>query len=179
MFKRSRRSESDSTKGRGRAVQPPDLVVQGLRDRLLGLTSREIRATPTAMLPRVWGVVMDTGRPAGLVTLGAMADGSASLFQGNGWGVQISASSLPGGSVALGTMLATAETCLVRLTPVAGHHLPEIGKVRIVVRTYDGDLATDAVEDDLGYGRHALSTLFHAAQGLTTLLHEKAKPLKQ
>lgn len=130
------------------------------------------------MLPRVWGLVMDTGRPAGLVTLGAFCDGSASLYQGNGWGVQVNTATLPGGAVALGTMLAIAETCLVRLTPVGSHHLPEIGKVRIVIRTYDGDLGTDAVEDDLGYGRHSLSTLFHTAQELTTLLHEKAKPLR-
>ena len=36
--------------------------------------------------------------------------------------------------------------------------------------TYDGQQADEADEDDLGYGRHPLSPLFHAAHEVLTEL---------
>lgn len=180
MFKRDRTKATEGGKARGHnPVAPPEPLVAERRQRLLALDPAALRLKPSAMLPRVWGFVMDTGRPAGLLTVAALADGKMALLQGNGWGTELPATALPGSAAMIGALLAVAETQLLRLTPTSTYPLPDLGRVRILVRTFDGDLAGDAPEDDLGFGRHPLSPLFHAAQTLTGTLHEKAKPLSR
>lgn len=86
-----------------------------------------VAIVPSARLPRVWAVLMETGYPGAVATLAALADGTTSLYLSAG---------------------------------------------RVVLRalTYDGQQADEADEDDLGYGRHPLSPLFHAAHDVLTEL---------
>jgi hypothetical protein len=57
--------------------------------------------------------------------------------------------------------------------------LPAAGRVVLRALTYDGPRAAEADEDDLGYHRHPLSDVFHAAHEVITelrLLDQSRKP---
>jgi len=64
-------------------------------------------------------------------------------------------------------LLDLAERHLDRLPATLDTALPAAGRVVLRALTYDGQQAD---EDDLGYGRHPLSPLFHAAHDVLTEL---------
>lgn len=144
-------------------------VYQGLRAQILGLEPAEAGLQQGPTHPIVWGALMETAYPRGTATLVSLADGTTSLYLSTGGGI------IGGGfhqAVANATrsFLEGLERHLPMLQPDPDAALPAAGLVRIHALTYTGRLFADASEDDLGYGRHHLSPVFHAAQRVITEL---------
>ena len=100
----------------------------------------------------------------------ALADGTTSLYVSTGSGI------IGGGfhqAVADATraFLACVEEHLAELRPDTDDAaLPGTSRVIIRALTYQGRLAAEAAEDDLGHGRHSLSPVFHAGHQVITQL---------
>jgi len=147
----------------------PDEVFLSLRGKVLGLDPEEVAIAASPRLPRVWAVLMETGYPGGVATLAALADGTTSLYLSSGGGM-IGAGGQPQVADATLRLLDVAERYLDRLPATLDTALPAAGRVVLRALTYDGQQADEADEDDLGYGRHPLSPLFHAAHDVLTEL---------
>lgn len=141
-------------------------VYTGLRQQLLTLDPKNIGLSPSAT-NRVWAVLMETGYPEAVVTLATIGDGTVSLYFSNG-----------GGIIGVGQHEGPRRTCLALLSvapeflkyarPTKDFGLPTKGQTRFVFLTYDGALAAEAPEDDLGNKRSPLSPLFFKAQDVIT-----------
>lgn len=143
----------------------PAETARQLRQQALDVSASQLGLAPTTGRPRVWGVLMETGYPEAAASLIAFADGTTSLYFSSGGGV-IGAGQHAAVRAATEAFLAAAEGHLDALTPARDTSLPPEGKVRFLVRTFDGTLSGEADEDDLGNGRHRLSPLFHAGHAV-------------
>jgi hypothetical protein len=47
--------------------------------------------------------------------------------------------------------------------------------VLFYVKTFDGTLFAEGAEDDLGEGRHALSSVFHSGHRVIAAVHESSE----
>jgi hypothetical protein len=117
------------------------------------------------------GLLMETGYPEAVVTLVALADGTASLYFSNG-GALIGAGQHERPAVAARSLLAFALHNLAHLELTTAYPLPKPGHTRFYVLTTDGVRTAEALEDDLGHNRHVLSPLFYAAHELITEMRE-------
>lgn len=116
---------------------------------------------------RVWGVLMEMGSAAGVITLATISDGAVSLYFSNG-----------GGIIGIGeheeprkaglALVSAAPEFLKHTNPATTFPLPEPGHTRFYFMTYDGILAADTLEDELGKDRSPLSPLFFKAQEVIT-----------
>ena len=149
----------------------PAALVRDLRQRALTVTATDIGIAPSSALAHVWGVIMETGYPEAVVSLVVCADGTTSLYFSTGGGI-IGAGEHPSVRDAGGQMLRMAEAHLPTFVPVAATPFPDVGRVRFHVRTFAGIVGAEASEDDLGYGRHPLSPVFHAAHAVITAARE-------
>jgi len=140
----------------------PVAIYSDLREQALAVTAKSLGVTDG-----VHGVLMETGYPEAVVTLVALADGSASLYYSNGGGI-IGAGGYKGPAVAARSLVAFAAHNLKKLSPATATPLPASGRTRFYVLTARGTFTAEASEDDLGENRHSLSPLFYAAQGLIT-----------
>ena len=137
-------------------------IYRDLRAKALRLDPAEVGITPGDAGGQVFGVVMDTGYAEGISTLVALGDGATSLYFSTGGGV------IGGGEheqVAEATrrLVSAAEASFGGMAPDDGEDLPATGEVIIRALGFEGTRATREPEDDLGYGRSALSGVFHAA----------------
>lgn len=162
MFKRRRsRDKRDGT--------PPGETLAGLRRMVLNLDPAEAGIAPSSDYPRVWGALMETGYSEGVATLVALADGTTSLYTSSGFGM------IGGGAhasvvAANQAFLSAVEAHLDQLAASGDTAMPAEGWVTLRALTYTGQRATEALEDDLGYGRHELSPVFHAGHDVITQL---------
>jgi hypothetical protein len=114
---------------------------------------------------------METGFPKSVATLVAFADGSTSLYFSNGGGV-IGAGEHESVRRAADELLSSAEQHIALFVPANRTPLPGLGRVCFYVHSFGGIQTAEAAEDDLGYGRHPLSNVFHSAQGVITAIRE-------
>lgn len=61
-----------------------------------------------------------------------------------------------------------AQVFVGQTEPTATFDLPQPGRVRFQLLTVGGGRTAEAGEDELGFGRHPLSPLFHAGQDVIT-----------
>jgi len=144
-------------------------VYQGLRAQILGLDPAAAGLQQGQAHAALWGALMETGYPRGTATLVSLADGTTSLYLSTGGGI------IGGGfhqavATATRSFLEELERHLPMLQPDPDAALPAVGRVRIRALTYTGRLFAEASEDDLGYGSHQLSPVFHAAHRVITEL---------
>jgi hypothetical protein len=133
-----------------------------LRAQALQLNAAEVgSADPT------FGVLMETGYPEAVLSLLALANGTASLYFSNGGGI-IGSGQREGPAVAARSLVAFAAHNLGYLAETADYPLPQPGRTRFYVLTANGVVSADAPECEFGENRHVLSPLFYAAQGLIT-----------
>jgi hypothetical protein len=151
-------------------ADPAD-VIRGLRDMVLTVDPATLNLTPTAGRPHVWGVLMETGYEDATASLVAFADGTTSLYFSNGGGI-IGAGEHAAVREASEGLLSAAESHVGRFAPVPDAALPAPGRVRFLVRTFNGTLGAEAAEADLGAGAHPLSAVFFAAHGVITAIRE-------
>jgi hypothetical protein len=149
----------------------PADVIRGLREQALTLDPATLKLTPTPGRPHVWGVLMETGYEQAAASLVAFADGTTSLYLSNGGGV-IGAGEHAAVRQASEGLLSAAESHVGRFAPVPDTALPPPGRVRFVIRTFNGTLGAEVAEADLGGGAHPLSAVFFAAHGVITAIRE-------
>ena len=140
----------------------PADTARALRQQALTVEAGALGLAPGPARQHVWGILMETGYPEGIATLVVLADGTTSLYFSNGGGV-IGAGGHELVRAASDALLSAAEGYLAGFGAVDGTPLPDVGRVRFYVRTFDGMRGAEADEDDLGEHRHQLSPVFHAA----------------
>lgn len=129
---------------------------------MLHLNSADAGIHPTPELTLVWGLVMDTTDEVGGYSLVALADGTTSLYTTTGGGM-IGAGEQVQVAAATRAALRVVEAHLDQLPPATNSDLPPVGSVVLRALSYDGQRAVQALERDLGEGRHPQSDIFHAA----------------
>jgi hypothetical protein len=149
----------------------PAATSRGLREQALSIGSADVGVTPSAALAQVWGVLMETGYKTAVASLVVFADGTTSLYFSSGGGV-IGAGEHARVRAASDALLTSAEAHVAQFAPVAETPLPAPGRVRFHVRTYNGIVAAEADEQDLGFGEHPLSPVFRAGHGVITELRK-------
>jgi len=162
MF-RKRRQETQQPAGEAS-------VFAGLRNQILSLDPASIGLRPTTDRPRVWGALMDMGRPNDTwATIVALADGTTSMYTSTGGGI-IGAGTRPAVAAASTAWLSTIERHLDLLPEATESPLPPSGFVAIRALCFGQHRAIEALEDDLGHGQHPAYALFRSAHGVITEL---------
>ncbi len=146
--------------------QRPDL-----RGQIFSTSAEDLRLSPTADHPHVWGALMEFGLPNGVATIVAIADGTVSMYTSTGGGV-IGAGAHEKVRAAASAYLATAEQMysLFKLTEV--FPLAREGMVTFYLLAFDGRRIAEASDDELRTGRHALSELYENGQRVITAMRE-------
>jgi hypothetical protein len=151
----------------GKPKSDPIEMSRKLRGQALSVAPGELGLAPTAALQHVWGVLMELGYPEAVATLVVLGEGTTSLYISTGGGI-IGAGEHPPVRAAAEKLLAATEAHLAGFQPAGETPLPQTGRVRFYVRTFDGILGAEADEQDLGHGRHKLSPVFHAGHAVIT-----------
>ena len=147
----------------------PNGVYSGLRHQALSTNRTEVgMAAPTTDAP-VWGILMETGYDSVTVTLAALSDGSTSLYFSNGGGL-IGGHSHEAVRGANSAFINQANLSLSDLKHCETFPIPETAHTVFYVLTDSGIFTGGALEEDLGYGRHQLSALFHACHEVISQL---------
>lgn len=139
----------------------------GLRRLVLSTAPADLGLTVDADPERVYGVLMETGYDAAVVTIVSLIDGTTSMYISTGGGT-IGAGEHEPVAEATRAFVAMAQLFVGQTEPAAAFALPDLGRVRFQLLTVGGGRTAEAAEDDLGFGRHALSPLFHAGQDVLT-----------
>jgi hypothetical protein len=153
-------------RARGEAEPPPAEIYLELRQQVLTLTPAQLDDALPADEP-ILALLMETGYPEAVATLVVVADGSASLYFSNGGGI-IGAGEHGSVAEASRRWLEVARDFLPQLAAVTDPPPPEEGLTQFVGVTRTGVRSTVVPQGDLAEGRHPLSPLFHAGQGVIT-----------
>ena len=112
---------------------------------------------------------MKTGHGPVTATLFALADCTTGLYLSNGGDV-IGGQGHETVRIANASFINQANHSLEHLTPTGLFPIPQPAHTVFYVLTDSGILTGGALENDLGYGRHPLSPLFHAGHEVITQL---------
>ena len=156
--------------GRKRDTPPDDDDVEGsagLRRLVLSTSPEDLGLAVGADPDRVYGVLMETGYEAAVVTIVSLIDGTTSMYFSAGGGT-IGAGEHEPVAEATRAFVAMAQVFVGQTEPTQTFELPDLGRVRFQLLTVGGGRTAEADENDLGYGRHPLSPLFHAGQDVVT-----------
>ena len=156
-------------RAREEAAGPGSAAYHGLRIQALSIERASVGIpAPPADAP-IWAVLMEMGFANGTATLFAAADGTTSLYYSGGGGV-IGMQGHETVRRANVTLLAQANRSAVYMRPTSAFTLPTAGVTLFYARTDAGVLTGSGSDDDLGRGRHDLSSLFHAGHAVLTEL---------
>jgi hypothetical protein len=148
-------------------VPMPAQVYMDLRNMVLTLDPSKIGAKQSPETPHVWGMLMEMGYSQAPVTLVSLADGTTSLYFGNGGGM-IGGGEHEAIAQASKAFIATSEKYFQRMTPTRSFPLPAVGRVKFYILTFSGVYTVDVDENELGGGGHELSPLFASGQEVIT-----------
>jgi hypothetical protein len=146
-------------------------VMRNLREQALTVSAEELKIVPSSTRPNVFGILMETGYSKGVASLVTFTDGTTSLYFSGGGGI-IGAGQHATVRSTLETLFDIAEEHLGEFVVAASTPLPNVGEVRFYLRTFKGLVAAESSEDDLGFGRHQLSRLFHAGHATIAAVRE-------
>ena len=134
----------------------------GMRKQVLKLDDKQI---PEIKGKEVWAVLMETGRDEEVISVVAVAEGSASLYYSNG-----------GGMIGLGkdTNVRSSSLAFVKksasflkfMKRVEAFPLPKPGQTVFYLVTPKGVYSYQADRDDLGRQQDKLSALYYAGHEL-------------
>lgn len=132
-------------------------VYTGMREMVLNLNDDEISELTEKP---VWAVLMETGYDGAVVSVVAIADGTASLYFSNG-----------GGMIGLGehanvrhaslAMVSSSDKYIKKMAKTESFPLPKKGETIFYIVTPEGTYTYKAKEDDLGNKRDELSPFFY------------------
>ena len=138
-----------------------------LRHQALSIQRTEVGIPEPPPEAPAWGILMETGYPEGTATLLALSDGTTSVYLSSGGGV-IGGHAHQNVRQANAEFVESANHYYQHLEPTDSFPVPAEGHTLFYVLTDSGVLTGAGREDDLGYGRHPLSSLFHAGQRVIT-----------
>jgi hypothetical protein len=147
----------------------PGGVYTGLRRKALSIRRNQVGIGPSTSTATVWGGLMEIGRPRTTASLFVLVDGTASLYLSSGGGV-IGGQAHDTVRAAGARFLETANALAQHLKLTTTYPLPAVEQTLFYLLTDDGILTAGDPDDDLGNGRHPLSSLFHAGHGVLTQL---------
>jgi hypothetical protein len=158
-----------SSSKRSEPVPDPAPIYIDMRNRVITLDPKDVGIVPTKETPNVWGTLMEMGYPTAVVTLLSLADGTTSLYFGNGGGI------LGGGghenvSNRSKAFIAMAEKFFRQMKTTEMFPLPLVGTVKFYIFTFSGVYTADVDEFDLGERKHAFSPLYDLGQDVITQL---------
>lgn len=152
-----------------RCVPEPAEVYTQLRNAILNLDPGKHGLNPQNGTPAVWGMLMEMGFPEAAVTLVVLAEGTTSLYFGNGGGI-LGAGTLPMIAEASQNCLAQALVNRPLFQPAQSFPLPEVERVNFILLTFDGAMVAEAGWDSLGCGGHDLWRLWECGQEVISRL---------
>ena len=150
--------------GRKSKSTPPAVsdVFTGLRDRIFTMDPADVGLQPSWPGAQLWAAMLETRFPAAIVTLVCVGDGTTSMYFSNGGGV-IGSGQHPQVHAASIEFLKIMQANVQTFTRTDDVSYPETGISVMRAMTFEGPFIASAREDDLGYKRHALWPVFHAA----------------
>ena len=152
----------------------PMEVIRRLREQAFQLSAADLELSPTPSRPHVWGAIMELGYPTGIATLLSFAEGTTSLYFGNGGGV-VGAGEHESVRAAAEVFLDAVEAHRAGLNAVEETPTPRIGRVRFYARTFGGTLGAEATEDQLRQKLHPLSPVFFAGHAVISAIRESSE----
>jgi hypothetical protein len=160
---------------RKKKPDPAD-VMREMRERVFSMPPGEIGLEPGPGHRSVWCVLMEMIRPnKAVVSLVTIADGTTSLYFSSGGGI-IGAGQHATVREESDRFIALIDEHVEAFAPTEDHPMPEIGRVRFYVRTFDGLRTAEADERELGEQRHSLSPLFLAGHSVIAAVREATPP---
>jgi hypothetical protein len=139
----------------------------GLRRLVLSTSPEDLGLAVDADPDRVYGVLMEIGYDAAVVTIVSLIDGTTSMYVSTGGGT-IGAGEHEPVAEASRNFVAMAQVFVGQTQPTTSFELPHPGRVSFQMLTTGGGRSAEAPEDELGPGRHPLSPLFRAGQDVVT-----------
>ncbi len=143
-------------------------IYDGLRAQVLSLKPDQLGLNGSEK-QQVLALLMETGYPEAVATLVAVADGSASLYFSNGGGI-IGAGEHEEARQESLRLIALSQEHLKELAKTECYPLPRLGFTRFYAVTSNAVYSLEALEEDLGYGRHRLSRVFHQGHRLISAI---------
>jgi hypothetical protein len=156
----------------------PGRVYSGLRHQALSTKRTEVGIPAPSPDAPVWGILMETGYPGATATLLALADGTTSLYLSSGGGV-IGGHSHENVRQANAAFLKVANQFYQQMPSCEAFPIPETGQTIFYALTDTGVLTGGGQENDLGYGHHQLSPLFHAGHEVIAQLRQMSESASQ
>jgi len=155
-----------------------DSPLEETRFRLMELIEpSDLRISPSKELPRVWAVVADIPIDDTWYSLICIAEGSVSLYFGNGGGI-IGAGEHESVWITAQKYLVKAEEVVDKMKDYAPVKLDRLEKITFHVLIHDGKRTDSAKEVELAVGEnytgHYLSELYHLAQDVITEIRLKS-----
>jgi hypothetical protein len=151
------------------ADESSDDMYSALRRQALSIQRTDVGMPESPPEAPAWGILMETGYPGGTATLLALGDGSSSLYLSTGEGV-IGGHGHQNVREANAVFVEAANGHYQHLKPTDSYPLPEEGQTLFYVLTDSGVLTGAGSEEELGFGRHPLSPLFHEGHRVITQL---------
>lgn len=152
-------------------TKPTEAEAKQLRDKLLRSSPEEMGLSKKHAEAKVWGAAMEIAFPEGAATIVSLRDGTSSLYTSTGFTIFGRYSSAPESK----RFVALGEKYLASMKPTKSFPYPTVGQIKFYVLTRDGVYSVEAEEKELDRGRHALSPLFLAGNGVMTGLRTAAE----
>ncbi len=136
-----------------------------IRAKLFDTPPASLGLQPSEQLPKVWGLLMETGHEQGPVTLLVLADQTTSLYLPTGGGF-IGAGAHKTVWAASKAFLETGEAVCDAFDRISDRSFPGEGELKFHLLTYEEALMADGQEQQIGNGIGPLSALFWAGQAV-------------
>jgi len=115
--------------------------------------------------PLAWGALMELGYPQTVATLISFADGTTSLVFSSGGGM-VGGGQHTAVAEASRSFVESAEINLERMNRTDTNPLPEPGRARFYLLTYEGVFTSDASVIELEREDHPLTPLYFSGQAV-------------
>ena len=138
-----------------------------MRSRLFGAEADDLDVSPSERLPRVFGLLFETGYAEGTLSLVALGDGTVALYFPTGGAVIGAPDDAPVRAFAR-ALLEAVEGELEHFEPSASEEPPAPGRVRAFALTRGGTRALEGTEHELEEGVGTPSAVFYAAHAVIT-----------
>jgi len=152
-----------------RCVPEPVEIYTQLRNAILNLDPEQFGLSSHNGTPQVWGMLMEMGLPEAAVTLVVVAEGTTSLYFGNGGGI-LGGGTHPSVAEASRACLAQALVDLPAFQPAQDFPLPEVKQVNFILLTFEGAFSAGVPIAVVDGGLHPLARLWACGQEMITQL---------
>lgn len=150
-------------------INPPAQIYLQMRQRVLDTDPLSVGILPNDSASQVWGTMMEFATGNTAVTLVSLADGTTSMYFGNGGGV-IGGGGDPAVAQASRDLVALAESYLDDMEPMQEIPLISGGIIRFITLTYKRLSSIDIPQARLFKGNHLFMPLFNQANRVISLL---------